>query len=288
MHVEECCQVLLAHFLPLVDRSRQGTCIDIGVGTFALYCELFARLGYNTVAIEPLPTEHLKSVCQQNKIRLIEACITGQDGISTLYIGQFQGDENQNLSSILPDWWGVSSKQISVKTMTLSTMLMEFSAKKITCLKLDVEGAEMLIIPQLLLLSQQCLPDVIMFEYGGGCTRQEGGGGWSPRYLGATMNCLSDLKRLGYQYAIVVDSGEGTKERVVNLATSSMEMDEYFGKDFIYGNIIIFRDFVPEIPSIEKICALFRDMSLPAPTVPLPKSGRVWNLLRRLFLPLNR
>ena len=49
MKVEDCCQALLAQILPTVDPQRQGICIDVGVGTFAFYCELFAQLGFETL-----------------------------------------------------------------------------------------------------------------------------------------------------------------------------------------------------------------------------------------------
>ncbi len=63
MRVESCCQKLLEQLLPDLDPQRQGICIDVGVGTFAFYCELFARLGFSTVAIEPSPTDKLRIIC---------------------------------------------------------------------------------------------------------------------------------------------------------------------------------------------------------------------------------
>lgn len=57
MNVEECCQALLAYTLSIVAQQRSHTCIDVGVGTFAFYCKLFAQLGFPTLAVEPLPID---------------------------------------------------------------------------------------------------------------------------------------------------------------------------------------------------------------------------------------
>ena len=44
MRVEPCCQSVLANILPVVDSKKEGICIDVGVGTFAFYCEMFGKL----------------------------------------------------------------------------------------------------------------------------------------------------------------------------------------------------------------------------------------------------
>lgn len=172
MNVEPCCLNLLFVLLPLIDQEKKGVCIEIGVGTFAFYCEIFARQGFKTIAVEPLPVDNLKQLCNDLKINLIESCVSDINGQQTLYIGNFQGSENLNLCSLHSDWWGASSKKIEVPSITLSKLITDNTITKITCLKIDVEGAELSIIQQLKELPESLLPSVIMFEYGGGDSKQ--------------------------------------------------------------------------------------------------------------------
>ena len=55
MRVEACCQAVLTDLLPKIDPQRLGKCLDVGVGTFAFYCQKFAELGFEAIAVEPLP-----------------------------------------------------------------------------------------------------------------------------------------------------------------------------------------------------------------------------------------
>jgi FkbM family methyltransferase len=241
MQVEECCQCLLNYFLPRVDEKRSGACIDVGVGTFAFYCELFASLGFPTVAVEPVPVNELRQICRRHKIKLVEACLSDIDGTQTLHIGVFEGKENYNLSSLNRDWWGASTKTHHVRSITLTKLFSIIKAKRTTCLKLDVEGAESMVIRQLPLLPESLLPSVIMFEYGGGGARESGLAAWSPEYLAATTECLDILKQSGYGFSIGIDSASQTNERVFDLRTSRLGTEEIFDIRAIFGNIITFR-----------------------------------------------
>ena len=194
MQVEDCCQALLSKILPTIDEQREGICLDIGVGTFAFYCEIFAKLGFKTVAVEPLPIDVLRQRCSHYGITLLEACVSEVSGRQTLHIGTFQGSENLNLSSLESDWWGSSAKTIQVQSLTLSQVLSSVDTKKVTCIKIDVEGAESRIIRQFISLSKSLLPNVVMFEYGGGGRKAAGQKGWSEKFASGTYECLQILK----------------------------------------------------------------------------------------------
>lgn len=269
MHVEECCQALLARILPNVDRNRQGVCIDAGVGTFAFFCELFARLGFRTVAVEPLPVDALRETCDRNGIVLVEACVSDVDGYQSLYVGTFEGTENLNLCSLLPDWWGVSTENRHVLSMTLPTLLSNLDARTVTCLKLDVEGAELTVLRQLLSLPEPSLPSVVVFEYGGGDSKESGRAAWSPQFLAATMECLTVLKKCGYGLSIRIDSAPRTVERIFDLQTSSLAADHIFCTRAVYGNIISLRDSVHRESEIARTCAAHRDNEAPPPPLRL-------------------
>src|SRR2546421_252028 len=149
MQVEECCRTLLAEILPAVDESRSGLAIDLGVGTFCFYCEMFADIGFTSIAVEPMPTNELKYICARKNITLIPACVSEVNGTVDLFLGNFQGSENLNLNSMRADWWGATKDKREVKSMRLPNLLEMLNAERVTCLKLDVEGIEPVIIEQL-------------------------------------------------------------------------------------------------------------------------------------------
>jgi FkbM family methyltransferase len=282
MHVEECCQALLHHVLPKIDKSRKGLCIDVGVGTFALYCEIFAQTGFNTIAVEPLPTPAVTKTCRSLGITLINSCVYDNDGIQTMYTGTFNGTENMNLSSIRSDWWGSSSNSVQVRSITLATLLKTVAARSITCLKLDVEGVESIIIEQLESVKTSLLPSVVMFEYGGGGSMQEGKAGWSKEGIDDTLACFRILKDLHYNTAILVDSLPNSKERVIDLTEINILPDIYFQPQSIYGNAICFLDRIQDAAWVEQICCLYRDNDI-QPPMPLPAIGLLGRLKCRFL-----
>ena len=281
MHVEECCRALLHYALPRIDQNRKGLCIDVGVGTFELYCELFARIGFDTVAVEPLPTPTVSMLCGFHGIVLIKSCVYDNDGTQTMYTGTYNDSKNMNLSSIRPDWWGSSSHSVQVPSMTLGTLLETVNAHLITCLKLDVEGVESVIIKQLRQVPASLLPAVVVFEYGGGSTRQEGKAGWSESGIDDTLSCFRALKDLSYRTTILVDSSPEGNEHVIDLAKVNVSPDTFFHPGSIYGNAVCFLERLSDTSWIERICSLYRDNDA-RPPKSLPAIGLPALLTRRL------
>lgn len=276
MHVEPCCQALLSQILPEVDKKRSGLAIDIGVGTFAFYCEIFEKLQFNTVAVEPLPTEQLRQLCLNRGIRLIESCISQVDGFVNIYIGSYNGEENLNLNSMRSDWWGSTATAKQVRSLLLSSLIEEINADQITGLKIDVEGMELAIIQQLLALPESLLPKVLMFEYGGGGTRESGEGGWSKEILDGTLQSLEILSTLGYGQTILIDCAADTQEQVFDLKLIPLEPTKLFPPQSVYGNIITLRNEQYPESKIASICQPHRDNKAVPPPLKVPES-----LLRR-------
>jgi len=282
MHVESCCQALLSNMLPELDRDRAGAAIDIGVGTFAFYCELFDRLGFKTIAAEPLPTDHLRRVCRSRNIRLIETCVSEADGLVDMYVGSFNGQENFNLNSMRSDWWGSSASTRKVRSMTLGSLLAYNVPDSITCMKIDVEGMELSIIKQLQILKEPMLPKAIMFEYGGGGTREKRQGGWSDEMLGETIKCMEVMRSLGYGQSIMVDSAADTKERIFDLQSVDIEPEAMFLPQCIYGNIICLRRLHYPENKIDAICRPYRENNFPPPELYIHEG-----ILRRAYYKLR-
>lgn len=261
MRVEACCQSLLAEILPEIDPKKAGFCIDVGVGNFAFYCEVFAKLGYPTVAVEPLPVKKLKQICDRYPIQLIESCLSNLDGKQTLYLGNFAGLFNTNFSSLSPNWFGSSGKTKEVQSITLLTLLEIIKPTQITCLKLDIEGWEFNVIEQLTHIPKTLLPKVIMFEYGGGVNKNQGQKGWSKEFLEKTLNCLSILKSCGYGFSLMIDFAPRTQEKIFDLRSQDLETEQLFSEQAVYGNIISLRDCVISEEKIHKTCQPYYNSS---------------------------
>ena len=261
MRVEACCQRILNYVLPLVDEKRKGTCIDVGVGTFAFYCEMFAMLGFKTVAVEPLPVEGVRVLCQYDGITLIEACLSDVTGIQTIHLGNVAGGWDSNYASLEPDWFGVSTETREVQSLTLSKLLLNLNAQKVTCLKLDIEGAESTVITKFGELPKAWLPNVVMFEYGGGDYKEKGQYGWSPKFIKATMECFKSLKDCGYGFCIMIDNALNTEAKIFDLQSLILEPDSIFYQNGGYGNIIAFRNFNLPEEVLTKLCAPYYETS---------------------------
>jgi FkbM family methyltransferase len=258
MEVESCCQALLKRILPEVDPQKSGYCVDVGVGTFAFYCELFAKLGFPTIAVEPSPIKKLQKLCDRQGIQLVEACLSDKNGTQTLYMGNFASFANQNFNSLEAEWFGSSPNTKEVQTLDLMTFLDDQKIDHLTCLKLDIEGWEPVVMKQLSALPVMKLPKITMFEYGGGSPRNQGGKGWSKSFLDGTLTCLETLKNCGYGFSIMVDYAHDAEVKIFDLQTHPLTPDELFLENALYGNIISFRGGAFSEEAIANICKSYR------------------------------
>lgn len=256
MDVEECCGALLKALLPNIDPERTGACIDVGVGTFYYYFEIFADAGFRSWAVEPLPTDEVRGRCDELNVVLVQACLSDISGEREIYVGSSHGVEVLNYSSLFDDWWGAGNRAVSVKSLRLAEFLNETKAAPITCMKLDIEGGEAMVLEQLSELPIEHRPAVIMFEYGGGATRKEGTGGWTDAFHERTISCLTSLQENGYGDFVMIDSAVGSSETLGNFQHMT-DPNDLFGPSAEYGNIIACRDFPLPADAITQFCRQF-------------------------------
>jgi FkbM family methyltransferase len=256
MRVEECCGALLRALLPAIDPDRAGACIEIGVGTSYPYFEIFSASGFKTYAVEPLPTPHVRDSCAHHTTTLIEACVSEMSGHRDLYIGEARGQEMLNYNSLQSDWWGVGGKSKSVPSLTVADLMERVSEQAITCMKIDIEGAEPLVIGQFGDIPATRLPSVVMFEYGGGGQRAGGAAGWQDKFFQGTLECVQTLSAVGFETLIVIDSEASAIEQVVEVSTLSSP-ESLFGPTAEYGNIIACRGLPLPPDAIHTFCAQF-------------------------------
>ena len=242
---EECTQAVVAELLPNLDSDRQGVCLDVGVGTFSFYCQTFAELGFTTVVVEPMPVPEVHELCQAHNIKLIEACLSDHDGTQTLYLGTWDGKLDANFNTLKSSWFGASQQTKEVTAFSLNGFLNYVNPSKVTCLKLDVEGYEAVIINQFGQIPEILLPDIVVFEYSSG----------SPEFSDAAITCLKVLQSLDYRTAIIVDAS--SRERFIDLKYPSVELDHIFSLGLGWGNIIALRHIIYPSQSIVNVCAAY-------------------------------
>jgi hypothetical protein len=88
MECENRTEALLTQTLPQVDPRRVGTCIAVVVGTYHWYCDLFAKAGYRSVAVEPVPAEPFIRHLREGGILFYEGAVGDHDGTVTVYLGK--------------------------------------------------------------------------------------------------------------------------------------------------------------------------------------------------------
>ena len=205
MQYEGCSRQLTLELADRLDADRRGTFVEIGLGTSDYYFVDFAKRGFKALAVEPLPTENLLTTCDYYGVPIEISAIAEEDGPVRMYLGQYKGQPNVNLSSLNRDWWGSGAEERQVNSLRFESLLTKYSVDSVTALKLDVEGSELAIVDQLRLLPQRLLPSLVQLEYGGGGSKETQLGGWSAKYFERTSAALAVLRSLGYEWLLVVD-----------------------------------------------------------------------------------
>ncbi len=205
-----------------------GAFVEVGCGNSNFSFLTAGPLGFKTYAVEPIWNESLSQCAKQFGTELFLGVISDIDGARDLYL-HAKGDDN--FASIMTDW-NAGGKSRSVYSWTLGTFCVERDISKVSCLKLDVESAELIIIRQII---PELLPDIVVFEYGGGSDKRDRQGGWTNERYANTLQCLAILKRLGYKRFIRLDWKAGRHD-----FTSDFVESEIFPPDCHYGNIMAF------------------------------------------------
>lgn len=214
-----------------LDPDRRGWCIDVGIGDDDYYFEWFFKLGYPTLAIEPLPTDKANRAVEDSHVAFMQAALGAANGETHLHTAR-------GIHSLYDGLWGESVASEVVKIATWKTVLERTGINRITALKLDIEGAESLIIRQ---LEGNPLPAVLSFEFGGVWTRASGHGPWGMARTAEVMLSLRLLWGLGYREGVVISSGDSDHVQPITLERR-MDIDKLFSPDCGWGNIVVWRE----------------------------------------------
>lgn len=215
----------ISKLLNELDPEHKGWCVDAGIGDGDYYFEWFRNMGHPTIAIEPLPTDAAREAVIRSGALFEHAALATFDGEAKLYT-------SNNLHSLVEGLWGEVLSSKLVRTMTLGSVLLDVD--HLSALKLDVEGAEGMVLRQ---LDPNKLPAIVCFEFGGMWTKASGTGSWTVERVKELQGNLQLVSSLGYTKAIIISSGDS--DRIQKIELPVVDFDELFTPDTNWGNIIV-------------------------------------------------
>ena len=182
----------------LFNRLIRPTDVVFDVGAnLGLHTLTFSRLAKHVVAFEPNPslTPNLrKTLTNIKNATLCDVCLTSENGMVQFHISEWD-----HMLSSLSNWSGQPTRTIEVPGCSLDSLLSNGSIPKPDVLKVDVEGAELMVFRGAAkLLSQTDSPRAIIFEELNSSSRK----------LGIADGEAADfLKAKGYALYLITDEG---------------------------------------------------------------------------------
>ncbi len=253
MDIEFATDYLCQGFLGKLDPTASGVVVEIGLGSLNYSFQWAAPLGHRCIAVEPLPTDSLIAATKAHDVELIPAAMGELCCEVPIYHGYLHGHPLPDISSLNPRWWGVSDSFTMVPCLTISHLCFSKAISSMALLKVDTEGSESQILGCLPELPLSLLPEIIVFEYGGGGRLRDGTGGWSIEFKSGLVQLLAVLKKCQYQAAVVVESQRRWPRWF--LGPDAFDFEQLFGEDFRVGNLILVRD-ASKVSSLRRVTRL--------------------------------
>jgi FkbM family methyltransferase len=169
---------------------------DVGAN-LGLHTLTFSRLAKHVVAFEPNPslTPNLKkTVANLPNATLCDVCLTSADGPVQFHISEWD-----HMLSSMSNWSGQPTRAIEVSGRSLDSLLADGSIPKPDVLKVDVEGAELMVFRGAdHLFSKPDSPRAIIFEELNSSSRKLGI---------ADGEAAEFLKAKGYSIYLITEDG---------------------------------------------------------------------------------
>lgn len=143
--------------------------IDVGanIGGYALFMAAHAGGGARILAVEPQPEmfRRLAYNIAQNPgcpVKALPCALADREGTMTLFVDA----ENRGESSVkILGWSGETGQSVSVPARTLLSLVAEEGLERIDALKIDIEGAEDIVLaPFLRDAPRSLLPELVLIE----------------------------------------------------------------------------------------------------------------------------
>jgi len=215
-----------------LDPDKTGWCIDGGAGIQDFFGLYFTEWGWQSVIVEPLPSDALLNSLH-NGVMLEPSALCANDGQVTLYTGH-----DGNTHSLDANWENVtghphSKEPISVQGVRYLSLLEKYDIEHVACLKLDIEGSEWSVIRQLI-EDDITLPQIVSIEYGGGYAKSSGMGGWAEDRFTDILKCLDVLRACGYTHGAHC-------EEAIHEFTFAQHPRGIWRENAGYGNLVIWQ-----------------------------------------------
>ncbi len=140
----------------------EDTVFDVGAN-LGLHTLTFSQLAREVVAFEPNPslTPNLrKTVANLPNARLLEVCLSERDGSIDFHVSDWD-----HMLGSMSDWTGQPTKTLTLPARSLDSLVAAGEVRAPQVMKVDVEGAEMLVFRGAAKLSGGAdAPRVVIFE----------------------------------------------------------------------------------------------------------------------------
>jgi FkbM family methyltransferase len=172
------------------------TVFDVGAN-LGLHSLTFSKLARQVVAFEPnralLPNLRL-TISHLPNVTLQEICLSANDGAVDFHVSEWD-----HMLGSLANWTGQPTKTVAVPARSIDSLIAQSEVPKPQVLKVDVEGAELLVFRGAeKLFSGPDAPRAIVFEELNSASRK----------LGITDGAAAEfLRQKGYSLYVITDDG---------------------------------------------------------------------------------
>jgi FkbM family methyltransferase len=133
-----------------------GYVVDAGANRGSFSLELMRLFPVQCMAIEANP--RLAAILRTDNLRVADCALGAANGTTTFHLGE--NDETSSIRKPISDEAHLKTKEVVlVHVRTLRAIIAEERLAEICCVKLDIEGAEVEVLPEVAPLAREISPE---------------------------------------------------------------------------------------------------------------------------------